>query len=319
MSTDQITKAVIPAAGLGTRLLPATKVVPKELMPLVDRPALQVVADEALGAGLDDVAIITRPGKEGLLSLFAADPSLEAALRRSHNHQALAEVRHFEGTGSYCFINQAEQLGLGHAVLQAREFVGKNPCAVLLPDDIFHPEDPLLARMIEVRRQLGGSVVALLPVDEVLACRYGSPRVTPLPLPPTVTPSDPRFSTLQPQAGQVAPSLFELHDIVEKPAPDQVRSAYGIVGRYVLDPLVFEILADLKPGVGGEIQLTEALNELSKVDKAAGGGVYGLVTGGRRFDTGDKLGYLQAVVELGVEDAQIGTKFAKWLGERFSV
>lgn len=299
----KIKHAVVPAAGRGTRFLPATKAVPKEMLPVVDKPAIEYVAEEATAAGLTDLLIITSSAKHALEDHFDAQPELEMALTNSGKTTELAAINRYQDLARMHTVRQGHPKGLGHAVFQAAQHVGNLPFAVLLPDDLFHPEDPILQKMIAVQEKLGGSVVALLEVTPEQATAYGSASVVEL------SSSDLGLD--------VVPNgdLFELTDVVEKPAIENVLSKYATVGRYVFDPKIFEILETLPAGRGGEIQLTDAFRKLIDVPKEAGGGVYGVVVRGRRFDTGDKLGYLQAQVELGLEHPELGAAFRTYLAE----
>ncbi|EPD31659.1 UTP--glucose-1-phosphate uridylyltransferase [Gleimia europaea] len=291
---------VIPAAGRGTRFLPMTKAVPKEMLPIVDRPAIELVVEEATQAGLDDLLLISAAQKQMIEDHFDAVPDLEAALREGQKWDLLASVERYLDFARIHSVRQGHPRGLGHAVFQARHHVGGAPFAVLLPDDLMHPEDPVLEKMIAVREQIGGSVVALLEVTPQQATAYGSADVTAIPL---------ASNGLDGIEGLNDGDVFRLNKIVEKPPIDEVLSEYASVGRYVLDPKVFEILETLPPGRGGEIQLTDSFQTLIETPEDQGGGVTGVVIRGRRFDTGDKLGYLQAVVEMGIEDPVLGDEF----------
>ncbi|WP_297555556.1 UTP--glucose-1-phosphate uridylyltransferase [uncultured Actinomyces sp.] len=291
---------VIPAAGRGTRFLPMTKAVPKEMLPIVDRPAIELVVEEATQAGLDDLLLISAAQKQMIEDHFDAVPDLEAALREGQKWDLLASVERYLDFARIHSVRQGHPRGLGHAVFQARHHVGGAPFAVLLPDDLMHPEDPVLEKMIAVREQIGGSVVALLEVTPQQATAYGSADVTAIPL---------ASNGLDGIEGLNEGDVFRLNKIVEKPPIDEVLSEYASVGRYVLDPKVFEILETLPPGRGGEIQLTDSFQTLIETPEDQGGGVTGVVIRGRRFDTGDKLGYLQAVVEMGIEDPVLGDEF----------
>lgn len=295
-----VRRGVIPAAGRGTRFLPMTKAVPKEMLPIVDRPAIELVVEEATQAGLDDLLLISAAQKQMIEDHFDAVPDLETALREGQKWDLLASVERYLDFARIHSVRQGHPRGLGHAVFQARHHVGGAPFAVLLPDDLMHPEDPVLEKMIAVREQIGGSVVALLEVTPQQATAYGSADVTAIPL---------ASNGLDGIEGLNEGDVFRLNKIVEKPPIDEVLSEYASVGRYVLDPKVFEILETLPPGRGGEIQLTDSFQTLIETPEDQGGGVTGVVIRGRRFDTGDKLGYLQAVVEMGIEDPVLGDEF----------
>ena len=294
---DQIvTKAVIPAAGLGTRFLPATKATPKEMLPVVDTPAIQLVVEEAVAAGLDDVLMVTGRNKRPLEDHFDRAAELEATLQAKGDTEKLDLVQRSSDLASVHYVRQGEPKGLGHAVLCAARHVGHEPFAVLLGDDLIDPRDPLLTRMVDVRSRLGGSVVALMEVPREQIHLYGCAAVEVLP-------------------GE-DDDVVRITDLVEKPATEEAPSSYAIIGRYVLDPAVFGILEKTAPGRGGEIQLTDALCTLvSDVDPADGGGVTGVVFRGRRYDTGDRLSYLQAVVRLACEREDLGPELRSWLKE----
>ena len=290
--TAPVRHAVIPAAGRGTRFLPVTKSVPKEMLPIVDRPSIEYIAREATAAGIEDMLIVTRTGKDPIEEYFDADPGLEHALRKAGKTDLLAISQEYLHLARMHSVRQGHPLGLGHAVLQARMHVRDSPFAVMLPDDLMHPSSQLLRRMIEVRQALGGSVVALMKVTPQQATAYASAAVTPVPIPPGVALDE--------------GDLLRVEKVVEKPTVDGVLSEYAGIGRYVFDPVIFEKLETLKPGRGGEYQLTDAYAELIDEDPARGGGVHGVVVNDRRFDTGDKLGYLQANVALALEDPELG-------------
>lgn len=287
-----VTKAVIPAAGLGTRFLPATKATPKEMLPVVDKPAIQYVVEESVRAGLDDVLVITGRNKVALEDHFDRNWELEAALEAKGDQHRLARVRESADLGKVHFVRQGQPLGLGHAVLVAKDHVGNNPFAVLLGDDLIDSRDHLLEEMVRVREEKGGSVIALMEVPEESVHLYGC-------------------AAVQPAGGD---DVVRITGLVEKPDAADAPSNLAIIGRYVLDPSVFEVLEHTKPGRGGEIQLTDALQELV-VSDAPGGGVHGVIFRGRRYDTGDRLDYLKAVVKLGLVHPELGHDFGVWLDE----
>lgn len=281
---------MIPAAGLGTRFLPATKATPKEMLPVVDKPAIQYVVEEAVSAQLSDVLMITGRNKRALEDHFDRNYELEEALTRKGDESRLARVRESSGLATMHYVRQGDPKGLGHAVLCAEPHVGDQPFAVLLGDDLIDPRDPLLARMVEVQERHGGSVVALMRVDRSQIHLYGAAAVVP-------TSDD---------------DVVRVTDMVEKPSPDQAPSSYAVIGRYVLDAAVFDVLKKTEPGRGGEIQLTDALRELSHRDHT-GGPVHGVVFTGRRYDTGDRGDYLRAIVRLACERDDLGPDFRTWL------
>jgi UTP--glucose-1-phosphate uridylyltransferase len=287
--TPPLTKAVIPAAGLGTRFLPATKAMPKEMLPVVDKPAIQYVVEEAVGAGLRDVLMITGRNKSALENHFDRVGELEANLERKGDTERLAKVEYSTALADVHYVRQGDPLGLGHAVLRSRMHVGHEPFAVLLGDDIIDSRDPLLPRMIEVHQQRDTTVVALLEVDPSLTHLYGIA---------TVEPTD-------------ETDVVRITGLVEKPAPGTAPSNLAIIGRYVLKPEIFDVLEHTRPGKGGEIQLTDALLELAGDDEA--GGVHGIVFRGRRYDTGDRLDYIKAIVQLAVERPDLGPELRPWL------
>ncbi|MEU9982058.1 UTP--glucose-1-phosphate uridylyltransferase GalU [Streptomyces sp. NPDC050856] len=289
-SHPRISKAVIPAAGLGTRFLPATKATPKEMLPVVDKPAIQYVVEEAVAAGLSDVLMITGRNKRPLEDHFDRNYELEEALIKKGDQERLAKVQESSDLATMHYVRQGDPRGLGHAVLCAAPHVGDEPFAVLLGDDLIDPRDPLLSRMVEVREREGGSVVALMEVDPAQIHLYGCAAVAP------TADSD----------------VVKVTALVEKPDPGEAPSNYAIIGRYVLDPAVFGILRETAPGRGGEIQLTDALQKLA-TDEGAGGPVHGVVFKGRRYDTGDRGDYLRAIVRLACEREDLGPEFRNWL------
>ena len=291
--------AVVPAAGRGTRFLPITKAIPKEMLPIVDRPSIDYIAAEAGDAGIDDMLFITRTGKEAIERHFDADPELEGELESAGKTELLDAANDYLKRPRMHTVRQGHPLGLGHAVAQARMFVRDDAFAVMLPDDVMHPASTQLRDMIAARNALGGSVVALLRVTPEQATAYGSAKVVEVPVPDGV---------------DVEPGrLMRLDDVVEKPPLDQVLSEYAVVGRYVFDPAIFDILDNLEPGAGGEIQLTDAFRKLIDVPAEEGGGVHGIVIDDPRYDTGDKLGYLQANIELALEDPRFSGDLRSYL------
>ncbi|MFI5663363.1 UTP--glucose-1-phosphate uridylyltransferase GalU [Streptomyces sp. NPDC051684] len=286
----RITKAVIPAAGLGTRFLPATKATPKEMLPVVDKPAIQYVVEEAAAAGLGDVLMITGRNKRPLEDHFDRNHELEAALQKKGDAGRLAKVQESNDLATIHYVRQGDPRGLGHAVLCAAPHVGDEPFAVLLGDDLIDPRDPLLQKMVEVQEEHGGSVIALMEVDPSQIHLYGCAAV---------------------QATDDG-AVVQVTDLVEKPDPADAPSNYAIIGRYVLDPAVFDILRKTEPGRGGEIQLTDALQQLA-ADEKIGGPVHGVVFKGRRYDTGDRGDYLKAIVRLACEREDLGPEFRAWL------
>ncbi|MGW1363759.1 UTP--glucose-1-phosphate uridylyltransferase GalU [Streptomyces chartreusis] len=283
-----VRKAVVPAAGLGARFLPATKATPKEMLPVVDKPAIQYVVEEAAAAGLDDVLMITGRHKRAIEDHFDNAFELEQALAAKGDSVRLDAVRDPARLADIHHIRQGDPLGLGHAVLCARHHVGDQPFAVLLGDDLIDPRETLLSRMLEVRDRRKGSVIALMEVLPEQIHLYGCAAVEP-------TGED---------------GVVRVTGLVEKPSREDAPSHYAVIGRYVLDPAVFGVLERTPPGRGGEIQLTDALQQL-----AAGGTVHGVVFDGLRYDTGDKADYLRTVVRLACERPDLGPEFTAWLKE----
>lgn len=286
----RITKAVIPAAGLGTRFLPATKAMPKEMLPVVDKPAIQYVVAEASKAGLSDVLMITGRSKRALEDHFDRVPSLEAVLADKGDTKKLGLVQEATALGDIHYVRQGDPQGLGHAVLCAKLHVGDEPFAVLLGDDLIDERDELLSEMIRVQQETGGSVIAVMEVEPSQIGAYGCADVT------AVDGKD----------------YVRVNGLVEKPDPADAPSNLAVIGRYVLHPSVFEVLERTKPGRGNEIQLTDALQELAASD-APSAGVYAVVFRGRRYDTGDKLSYLKAVISLAAEREDLDGDLVPWL------
>jgi len=291
--SGRVTKAVIPAAGLGTRFLPATKATPKEMLPVVDKPAIQYVVEEAVRAGLDDILMVTGRNKAPLEDHFDRHYELEDKLEGDEGKRDLLDrVREPTELATIHYVRQKDPRGLGHAVLCAAQHVGEEPFAVLLGDDLIDERDPLLARMIDVRQRHGGCVIALMQVPREQIALYGCAAV------------EPTADT----------DVLKVTGMVEKPAPDKAPSDYAMIGRYVLSPAIFDVLRETPPGRGGEIQLTDAIQALT--DRPGDGGpVHGVVFSGRRYDTGDKLDYLRSIVQLAADRADLGPAFRDWLAE----
>jgi UTP--glucose-1-phosphate uridylyltransferase len=293
-SHGTVTKAVIPAAGLGTRFLPATKATPKEMLPVVDKPAIQYVVEEATRAGLRDVLMVTGRNKAALEDHFDRHWELERALEAKGDTLRLARVRKSSDLGNVHYVRQGEPLGLGHAVLCAADHVGDNPFAVLLGDDLIDERDHLLEAMIAVREAMGGSVVALMEVPPESIHLYGCAAV----------------EAVSQDTGDT--SVVRVTGLVEKPDPADAPSNLAVIGRYILDPSIFATLTQTAPGSGNEIQLTDALQERAAAS-GVGAGVHGVIFRGRRYDTGDRLDYLKAVVRLAVGHGELGPDFHSWL------
>ena len=284
-----VTKAVIPAAGLGTRFLPATKAMPKEMLPIVDKPAIQYVVEEAASAGLDDVLIITGRNKGNLSNHFDSVPELEITLERKGDASKLGKVHASSELAEVHFLRQNQPLGLGHAVGRARRHVGNESFAVLLGDDLIDERDPLLDRMIAEHDGRGATVIALMEVPAESIHLYGCAAVE--------TTDD--------------PTVVRVTGLVEKPSADEAPSNLAVIGRYVLRPEIFDILDELEPGRGGEIQLTDALHHLAEGHGDAP--VYGVIFDGRRYDTGDRADWIKANVLLGVDHPDIGAEISAWV------
>lgn len=282
-----VRKAVIPAAGMGTRFLPATKAVPKEMLPLVDKPAIQYVVEEAVSVGITDILIVTGRNKRDIEDHFDRSMELEDLLRRSGKDQELGRMRSIAGLARIHFVRQGEPQGLGHAVGMARDHVGDEPFAVMLPDDIMHPKATILAGMLVAHERTSSSVLCLKKVDRREVSLYGCAVAT--------------------DAGD---SLVEVHDVVEKPAPEDAPSDLGMMGRYVLTPEIFDSIAATKPGRGGEIQLTDAIRHLIGIQK-----VFGYTFTEGRYDTGNKIDFLKATVQFALERDDLGPELREFLGD----
>ena len=282
-----IRKAVIPVAGLGTRFLPATKAQPKEMLPLVDKPIIQHVVEEAIRAGAESIVLITGRGKQAIENHFDVAYELEDTLVRRGKTEDLEQVRSITHLSQFAYVRQGEPLGLGHAVLCARHAVGAEPFALLLGDDVFAEEHPALEALVAAFEATGKSVVGVQEVPLAHVSRYG---IVNAPLSST--------------------GPWDVHAIVEKPLPEQAPSRFAVVGRYVLTPRIFDHLAQLEPGVGGEYQLTDALAKL-----AAEGQLVAALIPAKRYDTGNKLDYLKANVEFALKREDLGADFLAYLRE----
>lgn len=286
-----IRKAVIPAAGRGVRFLPATKATPKEMLPVVDKPAIQYVVEEAVAAGLDDILMVTGRNKRPLEDHFDRATELEQALLEQGDDARLRLVQTSTELGRMHYVRQGDPRGLGHAVLQAEDHVGNEPFAVLLGDDLIDERDPILPAMLAARAEHGGSVICLMRVPKERIYLYGCASI----------------------AEDLGANVVRVSDLVEKPAIEDAPSDLAIIGRYVLDPKVFEILHNTAPGKGGEIQLTDALRVLTQLPREQGGGVVGVIFEGNRYDTGDRLSWLQSTVQLALRHPELGDDFGAWL------
>jgi UTP--glucose-1-phosphate uridylyltransferase len=290
MSQQKIRKAVFPAAGMGTRFLPATKATPKEMLCLVDKPLIQYGVEEAVAAGCTEIIIITGRGKSTMEDHFDKSYELEATLA-ARNKTALLEVaKSVSKLAKITYTRQAEPLGLGHAVLMAKELVGNEPFAVLLPDDIVDASVPCMKQMVDAFNQTGSSILGSEVVAGDAIQNYGCLDCTP-------DPKDPR--------------LLAVKNMVEKPKPAEAPSQNAIIGRYILTPRIFDMLENITPGAGGELQLTDGIKALLQYEK-----VYGFTYEGKRHDAGDKLGFLKATVEFALKRDDLGPKFRAWLKEQ---
>ena len=287
-SGDKVTKAVIPVAGLGTRFLPATKAMPKEMLPIVDKPVIQYVVEEAVAAGLSDLLMITGRNKNALENHFDRVAELEQVLSLKGDEKKLFSVQESSQLADIHYTRQGDPRGLGHAVLRAKSHVGDNSFAVLLGDDVIDQRDHLLTRMLEVHAQTGKHVVALMQVPKEQTHLYGVARL-----------------------GQTDGDVAVIEDLVEKPRPEDAPSNFAVIGRYVLKPEIFEILESTEPGVGGEIQLTDALRTAATSSDS----VVGVLFDGRRYDTGDKLDFIKATLKIAIDREDVGAELRSWLKE----
>ncbi len=281
----KITKAVIPAAGLGTRVLPATKAMPKEMFPIVDKPAIQYIVEEAVASGITDILIVTNRNKEIIENHFDRTPELEQSLSKNNKKEMLEEIINISKLANIHFVRQKETLGLGHAVSCARSFVGNEPFAVLYGDDVIIGEDPACGQLIRAYEEYGKSVLGVNKVSPEDISKYSSLKVE-----------------------NIRDNIFNCTDMIEKPAPNEVLSRYSILGRCVLTPEIFEILDATKPGAGGEIQLTDAMKVLANTV-----GMVAVDFTGTRYDMGNKLGIMKACVEVALSHKEIGTSFREYL------
>ena len=281
----EITKAVFPAAGLGTRFLPATKAMPKEMLPLVDKPLIQYVVEEAVSSGIEEVVLVTGRGKRAIEDHFDVAFELEEELKAKGKHKILSEVQRIADLVTFCYIRQKKALGLGHAVLTAKRVVGNDPFAVLLGDDIIDAPVPALKQMMQVFQRYPSTILAIQKVPRSQTGNYGI--------------IDGR---------KIEDGVYLVKDLVEKPAPEDAPSNLAIIGRYILSPEIFPALEQTKPGKGGEIQLTDGLRLLMEKQP-----IYAFEFEGTRYDAGDKLGFLKATVEFGLKNAEFGSEFRSYL------
>lgn len=287
----KVRKAVFPAAGLGTRFLPATKAQPKEMLPLVDKPIIQYGVEEAIASGCDQIIIVTGRGKASIEDHFDVSYELEKMLEERGKKDLLAVVRQISDMIHIAYVRQKEALGLGHAVLMARELVGNEPFAVLLADDVIDANPPCLKQMVDVFNETQSSVIATQIVEGKAISAYG-------------------VLDAKPVGGKWGDSVFEISNLVEKPKLEDAPSNLAIIGRYILTPRIFECIDKAGFGTGGELQLTDGMRELLKHEK-----IYGLRFEGKRHDTGDKLGFLKATVEFALKRPDLGGPLREWLKE----
>jgi UTP--glucose-1-phosphate uridylyltransferase len=286
----KVKKAVIPAAGWGTRMLPVTKSVPKELLYLAGKPVLQYIIEEAVASGIEDILIITNRGKSAIDDYFDYHPDLEAQLTASGKQGVVTQVHSPADLANFYFIRQKEARGLGHAVGRARGFVGDEPFAVLLGDDIMYAQKPVLRQLIDAAEQYEAAALGVQRVSDEALSRYSSVKVEPL-----------------------EDRIFRATDMVEKPKPGQAFSNYAILGRYVLTPDIFDIIDSLTPGYGGEIQLTDALQQLCRKSP-----MVAVDFEGRRYDTGNPVGFLEATLEFSARNPETGPWLEAYIKEKAS-
>jgi UTP--glucose-1-phosphate uridylyltransferase len=287
MVHTEITKAIFPAAGLGTRFLPATKASPKEMMPLVDKPLIQYVVEEAVASGIEEIVMITGRGKRAIEDHFDVAFELEEDLKKKGKHKLLSEVQRIADLVTFCYIRQKKALGLGHAVLTAKRIIGSDPFAVLLGDDIIDAKVPALKQMMDVYKKYPATILAIQKVPNSQTGSYGIIN-----------------------AKKIEDGVYQVKDLVEKPSPSEAPSNLAIIGRYILTPEIFSALEQTMPGKGGEIQLTDGIKLLMKKQP-----IYAFEFQGVRHDAGDKLGFLKATVEFGLKNREFGQDFKKYLQE----
>ncbi len=284
----KIRKAIIPAAGLGTRFLPATKAQPKEMLPIVDKPTLQFIIEEAIDSGIEEILIITGRNKSSIENHFDKSVELELELEKSGKTELLEEIRKISDMVNIYYIRQKEPKGLGHAIYCAKSFIGNEPFAVLLGDDIvYNPEKPCLKQIIEIYDEYKTTILGVQEVNKDDVSRYGIV-----------------------DGKNIVDGVYKVKDLVEKPHKDDAPSNIAILGRYIINPAIFKILENVKPGKDGEIQLTDGLKELAKIEA-----MYAYIFKGKRYDVGNKLGFLEATVEYALRREEIKDEFLKFLTE----
>lgn len=281
----KIRKALIPAAGFGTRFLPATKSQPKEMLSVVDKPLIQYGVEEAVQSGIESIGIVISRGKSSIEDYFDRSPELEQFLEEKGKSDFLEQVRRIASLAEFCYIRQKKALGLGHAILRGESYIGQEPFAVLLPDDIFDCPTPCTKQLIDAYSELGASIIVLGRVDEEGTKKYG---------------------IVKPK--QISERVFQVEDMIEKPGPERAFSDLGILGRYVFHPDIFEAIKKTDPDKGGEIQITDAIKILLETKP-----VYGYLFEGKRYDAGDKLGFLEASIDLALKRPEFGQKLREYL------
>ena len=284
----KVRKAVIPAAGLGTRMLPATKTVPKEMLPMVDKPVIQYIIEEAVASGIEDILVVTNRAKSAMDDYFDYYPELETRLNQAGKEKELIEVRRAADLANIFYVRQKETKGLGHAIWRAKRFVGDEPFAVLLGDDIMRAKKPVTLQLVEAAEKYGASAVGVQKVSTQAISKYSSVKISPL-----------------------EERIFSVSDMNEKPSPTEMFSNYAILGRYVLTPAIFDILENLKPGYGGEIQLTDGLRELCQRDQ-----MVAVDFEGRRYDTGNLNGFLEATLDFALDHPATGSWLRGFIKEK---
>jgi UTP--glucose-1-phosphate uridylyltransferase len=285
---QQVRKAIIPAAGLGTRFLPATKAQPKEMLPIVDKPTIQYIIEEAVASGIEDIIIVTGRGKRAIEDHFDKSYELEETLAKKGKYDQLEEIQGISKLANIHYIRQKEPLGLGHAISCASRFIGNEPFAVLLGDDIVHsPDNPCLKQLVDIYERYNSSVIGVQQVPEEDVSKYGVISIN--------------------QNG-IEEGVYHIHDLVEKPKTEEAPSNYAIMGRYILRPEIFSILENLTPGAGGEIQLTDAIKKLNELQM-----VVGYEFEGERYDVGDKFGFIKATVEFALERNDLNQQVINYL------
>lgn len=282
-----VKKAVIPAAGFGTRFLPATKSQPKEMLNVVDKPLIQYSVEEAVLSGIESIAIITSRGKSSMEDYFDRSPELEQFLEEKGKIDLLEEIKRISSLAEFFFVRQKKALGLGHAILQAKNYVGREPFAVLLPDDIFECSKPCIKQLIDVYSELKASVIVLGRVDEEGTKKYG---------------------IIKPK--QISERIFQVEDMIEKPGPEKAFSDLGILGRYVFSTEIFDAIKKTEPDKRGEIQITDAIRLLLETQP-----VYGYLFEGKRYDAGDKLGFIEATIDLALKRPEFSQRLREYLKE----